>query len=62
MTRKDYELIARALHDAKPLDNAASEWDEWDQCVALMANALVDTNPRFDRGKFETYCVKGAYK
>jgi hypothetical protein len=51
MTRKDYELIAKALNDfaaeGRPVDDR-------DEIAYSLAAALAAENPRFDREKFLT--------
>lgn len=42
MTRKDYKIIAQALHDAADLDDA----------VVKIAKALDEDNPRFNLARF----------
>lgn len=66
MTRKDYELIARALQASLPDDPV---WDTHDLAVAhrqrgrtvhCIADALAADNPRFDREGFLAACGVGA--
>lgn len=47
LTRKSYELIAKALHES-----GASEY-----VVKQMANALALDNPRFDSVRFIKACL-----
>ena len=49
MTKKDFELIASALRRL----GAGHAWK--DTCLA-MADALANTNPRFDRARFLAAC------
>lgn len=42
MTRKDFELIASVLRESQA----------WNETILNMADALADTNPRFDRERF----------
>ncbi len=55
MTRKDYELIAKALKTAR-----GSVKDEFaihhDIAAYSLANALRNTNDRFDHGRFLAAC------
>ena len=46
MTRKDYELIASVI------DQLGLDKDTTDLVANKMADALANTNPRFDRRKF----------
>jgi hypothetical protein len=58
MTRKDYELIARAFRIAK----GSTEVAEYDAKTALelasviLADSIENTNPRFDRERFLIAC------
>ena len=59
MTRKDYELIARALNRAN--ENWQGFEEENPQVVitaicAYLAKELVQDNPRFDRTRFLSAC------
>lgn len=61
MTKKDYELIARALKAARvsnTLDdpNKALYNNGIDNAVALMARVLAQDNPRFNRERFLIAC------
>ena len=53
MTRKDYELIAKALRCAR--DNG----NNWSTAVMEIADALRGENPRFDKSKFYDACGFG---
>lgn len=63
MTQTQFELIARAVRDAK-VDMLAKEPDECHRdlidgaCYVseFLADALAPTNPRFDRAKFLAQC------
>lgn len=65
MTRKDYVLIAEAIRTWKPEAIAGVPIPEQSaQHMRLtlardMANALRDTNPRFDRDRFINYATGG---
>lgn len=48
MTRKDFELIAKALEESNAPDST----------VARVGQALATTNPRFDYLKFVEACKK----
>jgi hypothetical protein len=54
MTRKDFELIAKALNDYSTTrgDYAQDRKDK----AEFFADILTSTNPRFDRARFLTAC------
>lgn len=54
MTRKDYEVIAKVIHDHA--DRAGAFRDEVEFLAVNMANNLYGTNPRFDRERFMRAC------
>lgn len=54
MTRKDYQLIANAFCDSKPVTETALT--QWKNDVTILARALATTNPRFDRERFLKAC------
>jgi hypothetical protein len=60
MTKKDFELIARALRDARPGGNVAraepNVMMQWTATVMRISAALMDTNPRFDAERFRKAC------
>lgn len=67
MTQKDFELIAGVLRKTRPSETAVvgtpnrTQADaEWTNTVEQFADALEDTNPRFDRDRFVAACQKGA--
>lgn len=63
MTKKDYELIAQALHRSKPRENAlTSETRTWEDIVFAMAMALLKQNPRFKELAFLKACNEGINK
>lgn len=53
MTKKDYELIASILRNAK-----TGNW-QIEYTIDVFAKALEGYNPRFDRDKFLTACGIG---
>jgi hypothetical protein len=57
MTRKDYELIARCVADARKLSptNLAIQV-AMDLFMANIAKRLKEDNPRFDKDKFYRAC------
>lgn len=56
MTRKDFELIAAALKNSKPLPELPANQHGWRNAVHAVANALADENPRFDHERFLAAC------
>lgn len=68
MTKKDYELIARALASSKPkswiqLADEGKDWtytyeleEQWSEIRDALADAFAQDNPHFDREKFLTAC------
>lgn len=59
MTRKDYELIARALIDSKPLFDSYEDRCErhgWRVACHSVCEALASDNSRFDRDRFLKAC------
>jgi hypothetical protein len=63
MTRKDFELIAKALRDARPIRPANSghvgvdgAHTGIDNTAHELARALQATNPRFDMARFIAAC------
>ena len=64
MTRKDFEIIAVALKTALPVAQFASEQNDTKEMVlachrdicGVLANALAQTNPRFDTARFLKAC------
>lgn len=56
MTRKDYELIAAALKDARLPDPSSQHAIQHELCCKDVAYALQSDNPRFDRTRFLKAC------
>ncbi len=57
MTRKDYVLIAEALKKARPTpSDYNSAHVQFRADVTLIADALANDNPRFDRERFLKAC------
>lgn len=56
MTKKDYILIASAIHSGKPLPGAATAASVHEQIARAMADVLERDNPRFDHFRFLTAC------
>ena len=72
MTRKDFEVIARALYNSQPhfpdVPIAALEqWEriaaleQWERTLVAFQLALPSTNPNFNAEKFERYASTGKY-
>lgn len=66
MTRKDYQVLASALHDVQPELITSSDdrygaayGNQWQACVSAIADALAKDNPRFDRTRFLVACNGG---
>lgn len=59
MTKKDYELIAKALKRRKPESGLSSERWQWEHDVVSLTLALEEDNPRFDRTRFQEACGIG---
>ena len=62
MTKKDYELIAKAITDSRYLGEHAltEEYQRAINYVTLrIAGVLADTNPRFDSTRFLSACEYG---
>ena len=72
MTKKDYQAIARAIHQTLPYADREPEhvmneceeqvFDQWRMTRDAVASALEDDNPRFDRARFVEACKTGRYK
>lgn len=56
MTRKDYQLIARALRAVRPMFNDKEKHIQWSMCVEMLAIELLQENPRFDKHIFRKAC------
>ena len=59
MTRKDFELIAKALKESRfcfKSDSNTLGYRQWLHTVKTMADALQTTNPAFDRARFLRAC------
>jgi hypothetical protein len=52
MTRKDFQLVAGVLANAKSYMPAL----QWERLVIITAEELAQTNPRFDYAKFAEAC------
>ena len=59
MTKKDFILIAKALHASKPLPKNEAAWTQWCNTVSEFAYRLACGNPRFDFTKFHEACMEG---
>jgi len=56
MTKKDYEVIANALHSNK----ACLEF-QFDTVLDCLSEALKQDNPRFNARKFKEACREGKH-
>lgn len=58
MTKKDYVLIAEAMHKVGDLLSSRQiySFDVFLTICYIVANSLSSDNPRFDRNKFLTAC------
>ena len=63
MTRKDFELIAKVLKEARdssmyhvPNGSESPFIHGINNAAYVLANALATTNPRFDRARFLAAC------
>lgn len=62
MTKKDYELIAKALRDGfmtqppSPMGSEVDIYGNYRLIVGSMANALEQQNPRFNKTIFYDAC------
>ena len=60
MSKKDYIVIARALHSIKPpTKKVTTELVEWELCVNMIAGVLQHDNERFKFTKFQAVCREG---
>ena len=55
MTKKDFELIAGVMRNFTEIDTYP-DLNDTDYISHLFADALTETNPRFDRDRFLTAC------
>lgn len=60
MTRKDYELIAKAIYGSL-IQSCSLEWqdrfiEQHKMTAGYVANALGQDNPRFNRDRFMAVC------
>lgn len=56
MTRKDFELIARALAETREGVASPEQKRGVEMAARVLGTYLRDTNPRFDRGRFVRAC------
>lgn len=61
MTRKDYQLIAKAVHLTRRSEAVVDDQSSWSLglLVIVLADLLEQDNPRFDRARFITACEVG---
>jgi len=59
--QKDYEVLARALREARPADvmNNAEARETWERCVDCVELALRDNDPDLDWRAFRAACGTG---
>jgi hypothetical protein len=58
MTKKDYEVIAKALSQARSENPNASVRMGVDSCIEHISHALQVVEPRFDAFKFKQFIHK----
>jgi hypothetical protein len=57
MTKRDFEMIAAALRDTRPLPSREpGERVRWLEIVDTFASRLGRSNPAFDRERFTAAC------
>lgn len=58
MTRKDYVLLAKAMHDNKPdgYGQYIGRITQWRKDCAAVGDALAQDNGAFDRARFIDVC------
>lgn len=60
MTKKDIDLIASILFDAKPISSDTSERGrQWTKTVNCFSEALAQEHSQFSLGRFERACENG---
>ena len=66
MTRKDYQLIARAMHAARPklcdrvrVNDANAAYTAWDDSVTALCGVLAMDNSHFNVERFISACDSG---
>lgn len=58
MTKRDFQLIADAIAEAKrQCSNHGSEQGALNVAAHCLATSLATTNPRFDRARFINACL-----
>jgi hypothetical protein len=57
MTKKDYELIARILRDARAIGTTGAERHLLDIIASDFADSLAKDNPRFKKERFFAACT-----
>lgn len=65
MTKKEYEIIAKALAASRPKaeNHLGAEFkdEQWMADVTQLCDALAQDNPRFDKEKFTHFVQHGTY-
>jgi hypothetical protein len=60
MSKKDYQAIARAFWEARPISaERTGPRSDWQRAIDTVANVMAADNPRFDRQRFTTACESG---
>lgn len=66
MTKKDYQAIARAIHErrrmAEVLQNRESRLAHYDELTESLADVFAADNARFSRARFAEACETGRCK
>lgn len=63
MTRKDYRVIAQAIHErweqSAHIQNGPVRRAHYAEIINSLAGVFAADNPRFDREKFQRACERG---
>ncbi len=59
MTKKHFEIIAQALHEAISANATETDMIIWAACCVKIAKAMACLNPRFDKARFLEACRNG---
>ena len=64
MLREHYNIIANAMNKVKPYNSEVftsmnAAYHQWQRDVNQLADALIQTNPRFNRERFIEACNQG---
>ena len=55
-TKKDFEIIAKALKENMPNKEWLNKYQQWSKDIKTIADAFLIINPRFDTGRFISAC------